>query len=1539
MSTGDDQSGRPASPGSGPTDGAAPDESEAVDTEGYSGPERRDPRRRRRARLVGRALGLISLALALALFQFTQTATGRNAAVVLIQGALEDAVNGEIRIGPVLGGNLLTRAVVSSLEILGPDGSTFVALDTVSVEYDPLMMLRREIRVRRLDAAHVEIRLDVDTDGVWNFERIFAGAESAAGPATGDADSAAVAAPSDSTAVADSVEVGPTSNPLRLVMGDATVRDGVLEVRTPWTEGLEGRERELALAEAASSIWYSEENESGELEHVYRVEGLSGRFPLLRLIDPPRPLRVALEEVSGRVLMVAEPLDVEQFSGDATFGDTIRVEIDRLRTVGSSIAGGARLVAGEPLWFDVDLEASPLSFEDIAWLPVPLPDEGGGSMDVSLASRGTTTIIDVSDASVTSGETAIGGGFTLAVTDAPRFESFDVTLDPMRLSWLDEVLGRETVIDGDVTGRLTGSGPIEGMTIDGELTFEDVGGSANPSVLEVSGGVGIVDPFPVRQLGLLLRGFEPRWARALGLDVDLPGRVGGSATIDRPGGGALSFAGDVSHITPEGDVSALSGTGTVDFEGGSVVDLSIEAAPLALAAVRPWLPDLELVGSVSGPIRASGSLASLTVNADLTTPRGLLDVQGVFALDTEEPGYDATLEASDIAVNEWIEGAPRSRLALRGRVTGRGVDPATLTATFDLEVLPSEFDLANVDASVARFHVEEGLARIDTLILRSDVATVSGSGEFGLAADRAGTVEFLVEAADLSELNRWVAEGIPGGAEEDELFASFAAAVAEPAPDESVEGLIGSARATGTVSGTLDDYSIEGAVEADGVRYARWGADSLSARIRVGWPPTMEELDAALTVSGALVDGIPLDSLIVDIERPETGAYITSAYARRDSIVQIEAAGAVTADSLGYRVGLDRARLRLAKLESALVDPATIVYSDSLLLVEGLAVTGALGRVEADGSVGTVGRGDLAVQLTGVRIEQLGYLWSDRPTVGGTLSGSGSIGGTLGGPTLRGTFRVVDPAVGEHRYSSLDARFDYDDRSLGGSVELTRGGRPLARLEGTVLADLGFGQVEERLLPEPLDLRIVADSLPLQLLELRLRGLEQIDGVAVGSFTMTGEPGELRYGGSLSVRSGTAWIPDLGVRLVDVSGAATFRGREARLDEITLASASGGTGRVTGTLDLSSLTDPTLDLELEANDLQAVARRDLQLAVHGTGHLGGRYRAPHLTGQFALEEGDIRQDEFMRERQVLDLSDPAFYRLLDSASVRDRQLLDRFRNDFMDNLVVDAEIDLGPNLWLRSQAMDVEMVADGLEVHLDQARDELIIRGTVELPRGTYRFDRIPPYVQALRITGGTIQFAGTPEFNPNLDIAAEYRNRTTDGPVFITVQIGGTLLNTNLQISSTPPMSETDELCFLAVGSPCVGSGDSQLGQRLLQETLLGTLSSGLSSALVGSTGLSYFNLTSTGTPVGGATQSENLFDMTAVEFGWYASEEVFFTFQQPLRGGLPRATMEWRFTPVWSLEAKVSSRFDDRLFGLDHSGFQDVQTFGLFLYREWAY
>jgi len=192
---------------------------------------------------------------------------------------------------------------------------------------------------------------------------------------------------------------------------------------------------------------------------------------------------------------------------------------------------------------------------------------------------------------------------------------------------------------------------------------------------------------------------------------------------------------------------------------------------------------------------------------------------------------------------------------------------------------------------------------------------------------------------------------------------------------------------------------------------------------------------------------------------------------------------------------------------------------------------------------------------------------------------------------------------------------------------------------------------------------------------------------------------------------------------------------------------------------------------------------------------------------------------------------------------------------------------------------------------VDRSDDSVHVTGEVEVPRGTYRFDLLPPYVQTLRITDGTIQFQGDPEVSMAMDIGAEYRNRTQAGPVVIEARITGSMGDASIDIRSNPPMSETDQLCFLAVGAPCYRSADRQLGRRLVQETVLSILGSGIQSFLVGQTGLSYFNLTSIGSPVGTTTGSQNVFEQSAVEFGWYPRADLFLSYWQPLAGGPPRA------------------------------------------------
>ncbi|MGB5526387.1 MAG: hypothetical protein WBN79_05975, partial [Gemmatimonadota bacterium] len=88
-------------------------------------------------KVVGRSMavliGLASLTAAGAVLLLSQTVVGRSVVATQIEHLLGDVVNGEVRVGPILGGNMLTRIHLAHFEILESDGTPFVQLDSVRV--------------------------------------------------------------------------------------------------------------------------------------------------------------------------------------------------------------------------------------------------------------------------------------------------------------------------------------------------------------------------------------------------------------------------------------------------------------------------------------------------------------------------------------------------------------------------------------------------------------------------------------------------------------------------------------------------------------------------------------------------------------------------------------------------------------------------------------------------------------------------------------------------------------------------------------------------------------------------------------------------------------------------------------------------------------------------------------------------------------------------------------------------------------------------------------------------------------------------------------------------------------------------------------------------------------------------------------------------------------------------------------------------------------------------------------------------------------
>ena len=1484
-------------------------------------------------------LGLAFLAGAGALVFLSQTVVGRQAVTDLVEGALSGTVNGEVRVGPILGGNLLSHALLERFEITDPDGRLFVGIDSVRLHYNPLSFLVGTFRFDAVSMRRVHLVLRQDEDGRWNFDRIF-----------GDED----------PVEPDSIDDGRQGND-RVLLADVDVREGEIEVHIPWARDLTGAARDSAIQQGlrGDQLWRVRSIGPDRYEREILLRQLSGRFPLIRIVDPVRPLRFDMEGVSARADVVTQTLDIEALDGSVVIADTVRVRLDGLDLAASSISGSGWLNPADPVEFDFELEADPISFEELQWIPLPLPTRGEGPADLRLHTRNETIIVEATDSDVRVDDSRVRGGFSVALERTPRFESFDVRLEPLRLALVDEVLERDDGMDGFLRGTVSGNGPITLLSIDADLTVEDPPGEDRPSAsfVQANGGIAIVEPRRMARLGLTLREFEPRWAGIIGIETTLPGRSTGTAMFDGIAGGRFTFDARVSHSLPDRDPSGIAGGGMVDLHGEREIDLSFDFDPLVLAIVDPLLPEgVSVLSQVRGPFSVRGSLDDLQISTDLSTPRGQLQFDGRFDLESEEKTYDATLLARDIQLAEWIENGPTTRLAVEGRIDGTGTDPATLDARFDLVVLPSLFEGARVDSSIVRFTLADGLATADTFAIRTRVGSVDGRGTFGLTESRSGSLILDIEIPDLADWNAWFVEGRnPARIEEDvsELFETFG-----PGGDEDLmldtgealpDTLSGSLEALGVLSGSVEDFSFGGRALSRNLAWGDLRTDSILVILDLPHPRQPDSLVAHGSAWASSIYGRNLDTLDVRWTRHTAESHEVSLYASRDTSLEFDVSTGILWTERQKAFRFDRLRMMGAGRELVLGDTALITYGETGLTARGVRLVGAEGTfLELDGAIPDSGQAALDLQARGLHLQNFleapGNPWDLR----GRIDIDFRIRGTADAPLADLEATIDAPSIRGIGYERLTTDLSYAGRRLAVNTALVTDDTEIARIDGFLRVDLSLRDIERRLLDEPIDLTVAVDNLPLTAIELRVQSLQDVEGVALGGFRVTGHPGALRFDGETRIQGAAATIPSLGIRLQDVTGGFVFDGADARIDTLRLDSSAGGTAIVTGHVGVEDPTDVTLDLAFEANQFLGIDRRSMRATIDGKGTLTGSYRRAELGGQIQISRGQVDAERFVRQRRVVDLTDPSVYALLDTVVVRDERLIGQLENPFLQNLRMDAELSVGPDFWLRSSALDVELRGD-LELQMDRAAGELTAIGTLSLPRGKFRYvsgsgtELSSLYSRQLQIERGEITFVGTPGLDPNLDIDAEYRTQGEIGRVTIQVHVGGSSLAPTMTTSSDPPLPESDRICYLLFSTACFGASNQggDFATTLVREGLLGSVSSQVSQVLVGGVGLvDYVDIRSSGATEGELSSgTTGLLYGTEIEIGRYLTPDLFVKVTQPLGGRLPGMTVDWAFLPAWRLEFKTEDRFNRyAAYGYSFSTYSS-RTWGLMLFREWTF
>lgn len=1470
---------------------------------------------------------LVAVLIAL-VFLLTRTDFGVEQAGRFAIERLRSSIDGELRVGRVASRGLLRGVTLHDVTIDDAQGRPFLQADSARLAYHFRTIIGGDLSFDRLfvysPVVHVE-RLPGQEQ--WNYERLFPG----------------------DTAAPDTTARGVVR------IEDATVVDGQIFVRIPW-------EPELPVEPGDTARLILEEVPGG-IVRVFRFDDVDGRLPRILWEDPDEDARIFhIDELATRAYIWETPIEIRRLEGVLTLRDSLLTfEAPRVRLPDSELDMAGQIVISEAgNRYDIEARGEALAFADFQWLYPPLPEDGGGALRFRIQSQGTENILWLArDARLRTGGTEVAGSFGVVTGDTLYFTNVDLEASPLDLELLQSLLPGELPLEGLLIGTVEVEGPISALRTRGDIRYRRaVGGE---SAVRWTGTIRGRAPYAVRALDAELRRVDLGQVAALAPALKLRGHATGRVRADGSLARGLRLDGELA-IERDGTRSVVRGGGEFAVGGDrSRFDLRFDAAPLALDLLAAQYPAVaRLTGEATGPVTVTGTLDDLRVDADIVTPAGGIALNGAFVLNGGPPRYRAEGAVTDFRLDRVVDGIPETTLTGRFDVDGEGDRPAVLAGRLDVAIASARVDGIPIHGGRLRLAAAAGMARVDTLALRTQVGDLTASGTFGLAPGASGELRFALHADSLAPLEPLI---LPPPAAPDTAF--FRAA-----------RLAGVLTAAGAVQGGLGDFTVEGDATLRGGVLDETRARRVDAR--VSWTPGARHL--ALTGS---VDSLAAAGRLVRTGRIEgtyaAGVGTITMEAEGPGLHGLAGAGSFARTGDGARFQLHRLAVDTRGGRFELADTAAGRIGHSGFGVQSMVLARAVdgARVELGGVLPWSERGEpssgtaaFLLDVRDLRIGEVLRLVQTDTILDGVVTGRVSVTGSALAPVAEAALVTRGFRYVEAEMDSLVTELSYRDRVLSGAVGAWRGGSEVLRGEGGLPLDLALTPLADRTLDRSMRLRVDADSLPAALVAFLAPGFRRVEGVLHGGLIVSGTMDAPRFEGELRLGDGAGLFEHSGVHYRRVE--ATARVRDTQLAIEGAIHTANGRGDVRGTIDLARPTDPRFDLRLIARQIDAARRRDVTAIADGTAYLRGRLSAPIVSGNVRFTQGELNLGEVLRQHRIVQL-EPWFYEVLDTTSL-DFEPMEEPR--FIANLrVADATITLDRGFWLRGPELNTEVTGE-LAVEYDRRAEDLRLSGTLEAVRGTYELRVLQNAdVRLLRdlpgrrfeIRSGTIEFVGTPGIDPNLSIAATHRVRRAPGePIDVVAEVTGSLQRPRVRLTSESdlPISESDLASYIIFGRSLAelnqaesdvvasaaraGPGEALMVSALVVPTVTGLFSSTLQSVLGPALGVDYvaFTLAPDDWRFADRSTYGSFLEDAQLEVGGYAYRDIFLvgTARIPRGGtgdlGLPEfgVRAEWRFRPTWTSEFYVEDRFARTpSFGLGE--IEDRRVVGLSLVRDWGY
>jgi len=1068
-------------------------------------------RRRRIVAWSAVALVVIILVVAGFIVSLTQTGFGQNQVRSYVQSWISGKVRGKFYVGRISGG-FVNGVTIDSIEIRDGEDSLFLATGPVHVNYDMRDLFDRRILLSHVNIEHPVAHFKQHEKGDWNFQRIFpSGPKSVPGTARGFGD--------------------------YIVMDSADIHNGSIVVSLTWhpSDTLRGAKRDSVIRRALGSLtrvspgnqWLSEINRTHEgFVRVYRFNQFQASIGYARIADPDSVGRF-FRVTSASFNSFDPPLSVKSISADIKHhGDSVWVTSPGFRLANSK----GRLPSGKVVWgsklpvrYDFHLIGDQVAMSDIAWVYQTLPTNGGGRMDLYINNVPHPHVVDyaIKNMDVRTTKSHLTGDMTYAVGGSVLvLKDVRVNASPLDFDLIKQFNGKPFPYPwrGQLSGYLRGrGGPLNRFRVDDtKFTFNDANVPGAVARGSARGELDILYPaFTVfRGFDVSVETLDLRTMQFLNpLFPELKGTVSGKTRLDSSWLDVRFSDADLTHHDGSLPTSHVTGSGRMtSLPKEMQYDVDLQAAPISMTTLHSSYPSIPLRGNFSGPIKVKGVPTNMDVVTTLTGEGGILSFTGKVDGSLPDYGYHGSGTLADINLRTLIENpkAPRTMLAGDYSIDFIGDSLVVGAGTIKGSVHGTAEKL-KIASSTATVRLDHGIAHIDTLLVQSDVAHASASGDVGLIEGKSGKLAFIVSVDSLADVKRYIGQhsSISG----DSITGSLriAGEVAGTKNHLTLDGtmngrdLYAEGKTVGHISGKFSLADLTGtpngdvAFSADTIRAGAFGFTSLTASAKVN-SATSASFDARLASEGGVISSVTGSASMVG----------------DTTMIRVDSGNVLVSNGNSYRLE--------APVNARLIPGGGSL--DSLLLRHSSTARLAVRDVKLSGdSV----RGNLRTDSV-----DLGVLEAFIPGFTGAhgqLVANVDVRGTVKQPVIDGQFRIKNGALTLTNVGLALNQVNADVLLERDTVFIQRMSAETARERRGTLGVEGFVSLAEYTNPV---FALKAQARNFHIVEKP--GLASLDISTDQDLTLTGPYKNARVSGAIRVDRGTIYIPELITKqIVDLS--------------------------------------------------------------------------------------------------------------------------------------------------------------------------------------------------------------------------------------------------------------------------------------------------------------------------------------------------------------------------------------------------------------------